>query len=302
MSPVQGSKKPQPPAPLPKAPTAEAWHAMTPAERERLLVEILDALSDPQSAMSEGQPHKKAKGRALDMLTLHFGSTGRAIYLAEELAVLYPGEEVFVPDILAVPDVPQPEEDPRMAWVVAEEGKGLDLVLEVLHQGDRRKDLVDNVERYAHLGIPEYFVYDRLRQQIHGHRLPAAGAQRYQRIVPQAGLYRSTVLGLDLAIMGGRLRFFYGMSELFGTADLIGRLKGMVEDLATKADQAQTQADQALASLRQAILALLEARQLPCPEQARARLLACADPSTLQRWLLRATTASSLEEVLAVDA
>src|SRR5262245_36984624 len=43
-----------------------------------------------------------------------------------------------------------------LAWVVAEEGKGLDFVLEVLHKGDRNKDLVENVERYAQLGIPEY--------------------------------------------------------------------------------------------------------------------------------------------------
>lgn len=275
---------------------------MSPAQRERLLVEILDALSDPRSAMAEGRPHKKAKGQVMDMLTLHFGTTGRVIYLAEELAVLYPGEDVFVPDILAVTDVPQPEDDPRMAWVVAEEGKGLDLVLEVLHQGDRSKDLVDNVERYARLGIPEYFVYDRLRQQIHGYRLPVAGAARYQRIVPQAGLYRSMVLGLDLAVMAGRLRFFYGTSELFGTADLISRLKGMVEDLESKADQAQALADEALADgLRRAILALVEARQLSCSEGQRERVLACGDPSILQRWLVRAATATAMDEILATS-
>src|SRR5262245_5079006 len=124
-----------PPAPQPSiliAPTEEEWRAMRPAERERLLVKVLDALSDPRAAMAEGRPHKKAKTRSLDMLGLHFGAVGRTVYLAEEMAVLYPGEEIFTPDILAVVDVPQPEEDERMAWVVADEGKGLDLVLEVL--------------------------------------------------------------------------------------------------------------------------------------------------------------------------
>src|SRR5262245_17594949 len=105
------------------APTVEEWRAMTTAERERLLAEVIDALSDPRSAMAEGRPHKKAKGRAIDMLGLHFASMGRVIYLAEELAVLYSGEEIFVPDILAVLDVPQPEDDPRLAWVVADEGR-----------------------------------------------------------------------------------------------------------------------------------------------------------------------------------
>ena len=289
---------------------------MTPAEREQLLVTILDALSDPRSAMAEGRPHKKAKGQAIDTLTLHFGSTGRVIYLAEELAVLYPGEEIFAPDILAVLDVPQAEDDPRMAWVVAEERKGLDLVLEVLHHGDRNKDLVANVERYASLRIPEYFIYDRLRQQVHGYRLTAPDATRYQRIVPQFGRFSSAVLGLDLAVSGGKLRFFYGMAELFGSADLISRLQGMMEDLDARAEQAQAQAEQAqaqaeqaqaqaeqaMSGLRGAILALLEMRRIPCPDEARARLRSCSDPATLQRWLLRATTAGALDEIFAEPA
>lgn len=289
------------PGSLPIAPTEDEWRALSPAERERLLVKVLDALSDPRRLMTEGRPHKKAKTRALDMLGLHFKAMGRVVYLAEEMAVLYPGEEVFSPDILAVLDVPQPEDDPRMAWVVTEESKGLDLVIEVLHHGDRKKDLVDNVERYGRLGIPEYFIYDRLRQQVHGYRLPGPGAERYQRIVPQFGRYSSTVLGLDLAVEHGSLRFFYGMAELFGSVDLIGRLKGMMEDLETKAEQAQAQAEQALGSLREAILALLSARGIACSDQARARLLSCIDLPTLQRWLARATTASTAEEVLSAE-
>ena len=280
------------------APTLDEWRAMTLAERERLLVQINDVLSDPRAAMSEGRPHKKAKTRALDLLGRHFGAIGRVIYLAEEMAVLYPGEEVFTPDVLAVLDVPQIEDDERMAWVVADEGKGLDLVLEVLHHGDRKKDLVDNVERYASLGIPEYFVYDRARQQIHGFRLSEPGARRYQRVVPQAGRFTSTVLGIDLAIVGGTLRFFLGESELGGTPGLIGRLQSMVDELGTKAEQAATQADQALAVARAGIFALLDARGLACSDDLHAHISACEDPAILQRWLLRATTARTAAEVI----
>ena len=284
---------------------------MSPGEREQFLVGVLDSLSDPKAAMAEGRRHKKAKDRAIDMLGLHFGSIGRVIYLAEELAVLYPGEPAFVPDILAVLDVLQPEDDPRLAWVVAEEGRGLDLVIEVLHHGDRKKDLEDNVVRYARLGIGEYFVYDRLRQRVVGHRLPPSGELRYQPILPQFGRYASTVLGLDLAVEQGELRFFYGMAELFGSAELIGRLKGMVEDLEVRADQAQAKADQAqakfdqaqakadqaLVGLRDALLGLLEARGLPCPPEARSRVGAEDDPETLSRWLLRAASAATATEV-----
>jgi len=292
------------PAPPPRivAPTLEKWRAMSQAEREQWLIAANEALSDPRAMMAEGRPHKKAKTRALDLLGRHFAAMGRVIYLAEEMAVHYPGEDSFTPDVLAVLDVSQPEDDERLAWVVADEGKGLDLVLEVLHRGDRKKDLVENVERYAALGIPEYFVYDRARQLVHGHRLTAPGARRYQRIVPQAGRYTSTVLGLDLAVVGGTLRFYHGESELGGTPALVERLQSMVDDLGARADQAAAQAEQAAAqaaleTMRSAISTVLEARGLTCPEDARARLAACEDAVTLQAWLARATTAQAVGEV-----
>lgn len=281
---------------------------MSPAARETFLVRVLDALSDPAVAMTEGRRHKKAKTRALDALGLHFGAIGRTMYLAEEMAVIYPGEPVFSPDLLAVIGVEEPDDDPRMAWVVADEGRGLDLVIEVLHHGSRNKDLVDNVERYAQLGIPEYFVYDRLHQRILGHRLPNVGARRYSRIVPQGGRFASAVLGLDLAIEGDKLRFFYGLAELPGTSDLIGRLNRMMAGLEARADEAEAQLQeaqaqaqaaqaQAQAALREGIAALLGARGLACSDADRARLAACTDMSTLQRWLLRATSAGAAEEV-----
>ena len=294
------------PGPFPVGPSVEEWRAMPPAERERFLLKVVDALSDVRIVMSEGRPHKKAKARAADMLGLHFKKMGRVVYVAEEMAVVYPGKESFSPDVLAVLDVPQPEDDQRMAWVVADEGKGLDFVLEVLHKGDRHKDLVENVERYADLGIPEYFVYDRAQQRILGYRLPDAGARRYERIVPQVGRYSSTVLGLDLAIQGGTLRFFHGMAELFGSDDLIGRLSAMVESLETKADEAtaraeqtQVKMEQAVAGLRAGVLTALETRGIPCPDEIRSRVAACEDPAILQRWLLRAFSAGSAAEALA---
>ena len=322
---------------IPIGPSVEEWRAMTPAARERFLVNVNEALSDPQNTMGEGRPHKKAKTRALDMLGLHFRAMGRVVYLAEEMSVVYPGEPVFTPDLLAVDGVEEPEDDERMAWVVADEGRGLDLVIEVLHTGDRNKDLVANVERYARLGIPEYFVYDRARQQILGYRLVAAGGARYQRIVPQSGRYTSSMLGLDLALQGGKLRFFQGMAELFGTSDLIGRLTGMMAELEMKADEATAKAEQATATAEQAtakaeqatakaeqaaataeqaaataeqaivamrttIVTLLEARGIACPDDARARIASGDDVPTLQRWLLRAATAAAADAVFQGEA
>jgi Uma2 family endonuclease len=297
------SKRTEPKVELPTVPSVEAWQAMTPDERLSFQLRVLDALSDPVAAMSEGRPHKKAKSRALDALNLHFRTTGRVVYLAEEMAVLYPNEKPFTPDLLAVLDVEEPEDDQRMSWVVADESKGLDLVIEVLHKGDRDKDLVENVERYAHLGIPEYFVYDRGRQHIHGFRLAAPGVGRYQRLVPQLGHYRSTVLGLDLAIIGDGMRFLAGEAELPGSADLIRRLQGMMASLETKAEQAEERAEQArveerAATQARAVLTVLRVRGIDVPDAERERILAEKDGARLERWLEKAVAAGSLTEVV----
>jgi Uma2 family endonuclease len=308
-------KKEDPPASLPTVPTAEAWRAMTPEQRLDFQVEVNAALSDPAVVMSEGRPHKKAKTRALDALNLHFKATGRVVYLAEEMAVLYPGEKAFTPDLLAVLDVAEPEEDERMSWVVVDEGKGLDLVIEVLHRGDRDKDLVENVERYARLGIPEYFVYDRHRQRIHGYRLQvpprgaasSRGAARYQHIVPQLGHYHSSVLGLDLAILGNNLRFLAGEAELPSSADLLRRLSDMMANMEAKAEQAeaaaQAQAEQAqtrgeATARARDVLTVLRVRGITVPDTARERILAEKDPARLARWVERSILAASVAEVM----
>ncbi len=282
---------------LPVAPTEEVWRAMSPDERERFLIQVNDALSDPVRVMTEGRPHQRVKSRVVDMLGLHFNAMGRVIYLAEEMAAVYPGVEVFTPDVLAVLDVEQPEDDARMAWVVADEGKGLDLALEVLHRGDRKKDLVDNVERYATLGISEYFVYDWGKQQIHGYRLASPGDRCYQRIVPQSGRYHSMVLGLDLVLQRNSLCFYQGMAELIGSGEHIDRLTGMVESLEAKAEQAEAKLDQAVASTRETLLSALLARGIPLAEDARARVMGCDDLARLQRWLVRALSATSAGDI-----
>jgi hypothetical protein len=49
----------------------------------------------------------------------------------------------------------------------------------------------------------------------------------------------------------------------------------------------------------EAILTVLETRGIPIDDAARARITACADAATLGRWLARAVTAASVEEVIA---
>jgi Uma2 family endonuclease len=257
---------------------------MSKAERDEFYDQVFAATNDPVEAMSEGRPHRYITTEAYDALTRHFRTIGRSIYVADDLAVIYPGEPVFDPDLLAVLDVaqPEPEEDERMAWVVADEGKGPDLVLEVMHQGNRNKDLVRNVALYARLGIREYFIYDRQYYKLYGYRLPAGGAA-YRELRPRLGRISSEVLGLDLALVDRRLRFFSGMGELMNSQEFIERLSKMMDSIEARAQQAEAQAQEAqvqaqqaqaqvLVQARQAVLDLAEAYGLDVSEQQRQTL------------------------------
>lgn len=212
---------------IPVTPSLEAWRAMSPAAREAHILEVTAALEHEKLHCGEGLRHFRTKSGTMTTLGGHFERVGRSILLAAELPVLYPGEPGFAPDLLAVLDVVSPEDDPRMCWSVADEGRGLDLVLEILVSGDRNKDLVRNVARYARLGIPEYFVYDRGAQKLYGYRLSGAS---YRSISPRLGLLSSQILGLSLGILDGRLRFFYGDALVPESAEVLERLERLMSE------------------------------------------------------------------------
>jgi Uma2 family endonuclease len=219
---------------FPGAPSQEEWDQLSPSERRRVVDALPAAMTDAELAPPEGDPHFGAKSDALETLRAYFTRLGRSVYVAAELTVYYPGAPRFSPDVLAVLDVPVHE---RMKWVVSHEGRGLDWVLEVLVSGDRRKDLEENVRKYAALGIPEYFIYDRARMRLHAYRLPEVGAKSYVPIVGQAGRYASRVLGLELVIEGVQLRFYHATAELLTPRGLAAKLEAMVEEVQRDAEE-----------------------------------------------------------------
>jgi Uma2 family endonuclease len=224
----------------PRAPTWEQWHRMSQEERRRV-VAMLPAEVPMEVLPPEGDAHFQAKVDARMTLGSFFQRIGRKIYVSSELAVFYPNEPRFAPDVLAVLDV---EPHQRMKWVVQDEGKGLDFVLEVHVAGDASKDFEMNVERYARLGICEYFIFDRGQLRLLGHRLPGAQGPSgrppaYQRLVPQGGRFESRVLGLDLTLEGSKLRFYYGAAALPEADELIDRLSSMLDEVTLHKDEAE---------------------------------------------------------------
>jgi len=293
------------PLEAPRAPTAEAWAAMTPAERDLAEAALLASESqeelDQRNAMAEGDAHLDAKMEIRDTLRAYYHRRGRRIYVGAEIEVYYPGEKGFTPDVIAVADV---DPGPRKSWMVSREGKGIDLALEVHSLGHRRKDMVTNVARYASLGISEYFVYDIPREVLKGYRLPPPRARAYQVIRPKSGHHRSEVLDLELALEGGRLRFYAGTAELITTAELAIKLEKMVESAEARAEQEQARAEQEQARAEQAvrrvssaILMILRARGLAVNASVEQRVLGCPVLEILDRWLERAASVTSAEEL-----
>ncbi len=252
----------------PRAPPQEVWDGMSEQERAVVLAslphEVPLHLHPP-----EGDRHRKPKEKALNALDEFFRRIGRQVYLSSELATFYPGEARFCPDILAVLDV---ESHDRNSWVVSQESKGLDLVIEIHVSGDKRKDFELNVERYARLGIPEYFVFDRPRNRIVGYCLKP-GQRKYEPLIPQSARLASAVLGLDLTVEGGMLRFYHGTAALPFMDEIVGKLNTMVSELVearddalhraeTEAERAETEAERAKTEAQRAETLMRENEEL----------------------------------------
>jgi Uma2 family endonuclease len=220
----------------PRAPSQEIWDRLTAEEREAILASLPSEFPVSEEAAPEGDPHYEAKSRARETLKGYFSRIGRKVYVACELPVYYPDEPMFAPDVMAVVGV---EMHPRMHWTVSHEKKGLDLALEVHVSGNRRKDLQRNVERYARLGIHEYWVFDRKRLRLSGWRL--SEGRQYRQSIPQHGFYQSEVLGLELQVENERLRFYHGRAPLPEADELIDTLEQMVEQVEARSAELEQQ-------------------------------------------------------------
>ncbi len=230
--------------PLPRAPTQEAWDAMTPAQRvaaEEALPLSLPVEHIVHRGMAEGDEHSETRFVVRDTLRRWFRSRERNVYVGSDIAVYYPGEEMVTPDAFAVRDVPTHD---RLSWMVSKERKGVEWAFEVLMRGSRVKDLKKNVARYAALGMLEYFVFDLRTRRIQAWRQASPGVRQFVPVVPVQGAFASQVLGLELLVVGRKVRFRQGTSELLTTDDLIVRLEETVAELAVRVEEQEIRAEE----------------------------------------------------------
>ncbi len=159
------------------------------------------------------------------------GETGQhvmnMVYLLEPLSewfasdpMVYVGANMFVhyergnrnrhvsPDVFVVKGVPK--EPMRRAYLVWEEGRAPDVVVEITSESTREVDRTTKHAIYQDvLGVREYFLFDPFEEYLHprlqGFRLTKGV---YRPIRPVKGRLPSQVLGLHLEADGELLRLY----------------------------------------------------------------------------------------------
>jgi Uma2 family endonuclease len=205
---------------------------MTRARREEAVAALPVDAPDELSRIEGG--YHEAKASARRTLDAFFREAGRDVFVSGDVCVYYPGEPRFAPDVFVVIGA-RPGE--RARWVVSQEGHGLDVVIEVYCSGDPGRLYRQNVIRYARLRVQEYFIFDCLDATVLGYRLlpAAAGAVRaYDPIDPEGGRLTSEVLGLELSVEEGRLRFAPGGAPLPEVDELVAELRAQVAELSAQ--------------------------------------------------------------------
>lgn len=148
-------------------------------------------------------------------------------------------DAVIAPDVYVVFGV---EKKKRRSFKVWEEG-GITpgFVMEITSKTTQEKDEQEKPHKYAQLGVLEYFQYDPTGDYL---RPPLKGAAlvggQYCPIAPTAtGSFVSQVLGLELRLIEGELRFFVPETgeKLLSFAEM--------NQARIDAEQARTEAEQA---------------------------------------------------------
>ena len=162
------------------------------------------------------------------------------------------GNPPLAPDVYVVFGVANRH---RKSYVVREEGKPPDFVLEVVSPSTRRRDEVEKPEIYARMGVPEFFRYDpdgKLDPALAGFELPRRGRRTYRPLPTEqfaegvVGI-RSNVLGVCLCVRHTEPEPMVGSVVCYDPA--AGRFLPTLYDLDTKAAAAEATAATAVAKL-----------------------------------------------------
>ena len=109
--------------------------------------------------MAVSDEHRRVLTRILQLLEQFFRETPD-VYVSGDLLMYYlqgDPRKVVAPDVLVSFGIGQKR---RRTYLVWEEGKLPDFVMEMASETTYRNDLTEKMSLYADLGIPEYFLCD----------------------------------------------------------------------------------------------------------------------------------------------
>ena len=160
-------------------------------------------------------------------LVLHFGNPETTIIVSELATGVRPTQSyrgILFPDLLVAFGVDPAAHRARNGYLIPEQGKPPDFVMEVASKTTARRDETVKRDAYAAMGIPEYWRFDatggqQYRTHLAGDRLVEG---TYVPIpIHQTGeghhWGHSQALGLDLCWEDGNLRFWDPASRIYLT-------------------------------------------------------------------------------------
>ena len=233
------------------------------------LPEIEIPPTQDQLPCDDGIPMETARHKLqMDLLVNPLSSwlANREAYVAGNMFVYFSPNQVKNhdfrgPDVFVVLDVPRGE---RKSWVVWEEGKGPDVVIELLSTSTAISDKQQKKEIYQkRLRVPEYFWFDPFApNDFAGFSIKDRG---YEPIIPDAqGRLISHQLGLALIHWSGLYADTTTTWLRWATLDgaLLPTDLEIAKQAQQQAEQAQQQAEQAQQRAEQTESLLEQERQL----------------------------------------
>ncbi len=203
----------------------------------------------------------------------HLGNLDTTVIISEIAAGLRATESyrgILFPDLLIAFDANPAAAQARNGYLVPEQGKPPDFVLEVASESTALRDETVKRNAYANMGVREYWRFDHSGEF---YRTPLSGDVlvdgQYQPVAihrTEEGHYRghSSALGLDLCWEAGQLRYWDPVGQSYLTS-------GLEERVARR--EAEAARREAEAARREAEAALREAEAARDEAEARARRL-----------------------------
>ena len=158
-------------------------------------------------------------------LAAHFGSPETTIITSEIAAALIPSENyegVRYPDLLIAFNVNPAARVARNGYLIPEQGRPPDFVLEVASESTGRRDETTKRDDYAAMGVTEYWRFDPTGGRHHSTHL--AGDRLVNGVYVPVPIQstdeyhywgRSEALGLSLCWEEGQLRFWDPVGQFY---------------------------------------------------------------------------------------